>query len=98
MDLCSWNNIYTDLPSKQLKVSVTNKSIVTCSDDETFVLTPRELQEELNRLMLGVPLGRCFIRPSGTEDVIRVYAEGETQEYADFLATEAIKAIKKFVG
>lgn len=98
MDIASWSEIYTDLPSKQLKVKVTNKSIVECSDDETHILTPLELQEELNRLIGEVPSGRCFIRPSGTEDVVRVYAEGKTQEDADFLAAEAIKAINKFIG
>ena len=98
MDIPAWNAIYTDLPSKQLKVKSLNKSIVTCSDDETYVLEPIELQVELNRLMSGIPLGRCFVRPSGTEDVMRVYAEGETQDAADQLANDCVAAINKYVG
>lgn len=98
MDIPSWHAIYTDLPSKQLKVPVKNKYIVLCSDDETYVLSPQTLQDELNKLMKNVPLGRCFVRPSGTEDVMRVYAEGQTQKVADSLAADALQAILTFVG
>lgn len=31
-------------------------------------------------------LGRAFVRPSGTEDIVRVYAEAETQDEANILA------------
>ena len=34
----------------------------------------------------AVPVGRAFVRPSGTEDVVRVYAEAATQAQADTLA------------
>jgi phosphoglucomutase len=36
--------------------------------------------------MAATPQGRCFVRPSGTEDVVRVYAEASTQDAADALA------------
>jgi len=29
--------------------------------------------------MAAVARGRCFARPSGTEDVVRIYAEAATQ-------------------
>ena len=37
-------------------------------------MTPPGLQEKLNALMASSPQGRVFVRPSGTEDVVRVYA------------------------
>ena len=43
--------------------------------------------------MAKVPQGRCFVRPSGTEDCVRVYAEAATQDAADALAAAAIGAI-----
>lgn len=98
IDIPTWHKIYTDLPSKQLKVPVSNKAIVQCSEDETSVVSPVDLQKELQRLMREIPLGRCFVRPSGTEDVMRVYAEGKTQEDADRLALGSLQAIQKFVG
>lgn len=42
--------------------------------------------------------GRCFIRPSGTEDVIRVYAEASSQDAADNLAHSVAKLVDQFLG
>ena len=39
------------------------------------------------------PEGRCFVRPSGTEDVVRVYAESETEEGATKLANQIVDII-----
>ena len=36
------------------------------------------------------------MRPSGTEDVVRVYAEAETKEAADELANEVAAAVREF--
>ena len=43
--------------------------------------------------MSQVPQGRCFVRPSGTEDCVRVYAEASTQIAADQLAEASIEII-----
>ena len=54
----------------------------SCNADETRALTPPGLQERLNALMAApavAPHGRVFVRPSGTEDVVRVYA-GKQEE------------------
>ena len=98
MSLSDWHSLYTDLPSHQLKVPVTNKSSITCSEDETIAYTPAGLQNALNLAMAATPMGRCFVRPSGTEDVVRVYAEASTQTLADQLANAAVDAIKQYVG
>lgn len=46
----------------------------------------------------GVPLGRAFVRPSGTEDVVRVYAEASTQQAADELATAVARHVHQTAG
>jgi len=98
MSLLDWHNLYTDLPSRQMKVASSNKSLINCSEDETSALTPVGLQDALNAVMKGIKCGRCFVRPSGTEDVVRVYAEAETQDLADELAQHVMSAINKFLG
>jgi phosphoacetylglucosamine mutase len=45
------------------------------------------------RCLAKVRFGRAFVRPSGTEDIVRVYAEGGTQEEADAVA----KAVARHV-
>ena len=37
--------------------------------------------------------GRAFVRPSGTEDVVRVYAEAATQPAADDLAVAVARHV-----
>jgi len=36
---------------------------------------------------------RCFIRPSGTEDIVRIYAEANTREDAERLAILAAQIV-----
>jgi len=38
------------------------------------------------------------VRPSGTEDVVRVYAEATTQEAADKLALDVARQVHKVAG
>ena len=42
-------------------------------------------------------VGRSFVRPSGTEDVVRVYAEAETKHLAHDLASNVAKLVTNFV-
>ena len=117
--LAQWaTHLYTDLPSRQLKVQVKDRSMIVCNDNETQVLEPVGLQSRLLSLYQtnhedlegekaeGVPssvttatttvkieLGRCFVRPSGTENVVRIYAEAKTREMADALALSAVRIV-----
>ena len=60
--------------------------------------TPETLQTEIDRLVGGCEQGRGFVRPSGTEDVVRIYAEGTTQAAADALALAMVKAVYEQAG
>ncbi|XP_022968702.1 phosphoacetylglucosamine mutase-like [Cucurbita maxima] len=93
-----WSELYQDLPSRQLKVKVVDRTAVETSNAETKVVKPPGLQEAIDLEIAKYPQGRCFIRPSGTEDVIRVYAEASTQEAADDLATSVAKLVDQFLG
>lgn len=41
---------------------------------------------------------RCFVRPSGTEDVVRIYAEAATQRDADDLCLKAMQTVHDIAG
>jgi phosphoacetylglucosamine mutase len=88
-----WNGMYTDLPSRQAKLSVKDRTTIVCTNDETRVISPASLQAALDAAVSKYGQGRCFVRPSGTEDAVRVYAEAESQESADALALDALVAI-----
>jgi phosphoacetylglucosamine mutase len=94
MTITEWNAIYTDLPSRQLKIQVKDRSIVKVNDNETLCLEPLQVQSELDKAMQQYH-GRAFVRPSGTEDVVRVYAEAPTRQAADELADRAAQIVRE---
>ncbi|XP_021765712.1 phosphoacetylglucosamine mutase-like [Chenopodium quinoa] len=93
-----WNELYKDLPSRQLKVKVVDRTAVVTANAETIVVQPAGIQDAIDTATAKYHHGRCFIRPSGTEDVIRVYAEATTQEEADNLASDVAKLVDQYLG
>lgn len=92
--LRDWDaNLYCDVPSVQDKLRVKDRTIIKTSKDETQVLSPDGIQEKINQCVSKVKKGRAFIRPSGTEDVVRVYAEAETNQEARDLAIDVLHII-----
>lgn len=106
-DLSTWAQLYNDMPSKQAKVKVADRTVITTNDNETAATSPAALQKALQSAMDAMaleentssgPKPRCFVRPSGTEDAVRVYAEANSQSGADSLASEAMMLIYKLCG
>jgi len=102
-DLQRWSGLYNDMPSRQCKVKVKDRSIISTNSNETKTISPASLQpaleaamESMNSISLN-PLSqaRTFVRPSGTEDAVRIYAEAQTQDEANLLATEAATLVYK---
>ncbi|CAM8992367.1 unnamed protein product [Rhodiola kirilowii] len=93
-----WSELYQDLPSRQLKVKVVDRAAVVTSNAETEVVRPPGLQELINAEVAKYHQGRSFVRPSGTEDVVRVYAEAATQEEADALAQSVMEIVDEHLG
>ncbi|KAJ6822392.1 phosphoacetylglucosamine mutase [Iris pallida] len=93
-----WSELYHDLPSRQLKVKVADRTAVVTANAETQVVKPLGLQAVIDAETVKHSRGRCFIRPSGTEDIIRVYAEASTQEAADSLAQSVVQHVASVLG
>lgn len=97
--LNDWNTqLYHDLPSRQFKLAVADRSVVRCNENETRCLSPVELQPLLDQAMGSVTQGRCFVRASGTENVVRIYAEAATRQEADRLASMAYRLVHQHCG
>ena len=78
-----WDSAYTDLPNRLVKVVVPDRNAFTTQDAERTLVTPRGLQNEIDKIVAKFAKGRSFVRPSGTEDCVRVYAEAATGSEAD---------------
>lgn len=94
----TWNTLYQDFPSRQLKVKVADRTSIVTTDAETRVVRPLGLQQAIDSEVVKYSMGRAFVRPSGTEDVVRVYAEALTQEEADSLGQAISMHVRQFVG
>ncbi len=88
--------MYSDLATRMDKVVVPDRRVVTTADFERKCVTPAGLQEAIDAAVKDVPSGRSFVRPSGTEDIVRVFAEAETQEQADELCKTVQKLVQQF--
>ncbi|XP_050303430.1 phosphoacetylglucosamine mutase [Anthonomus grandis grandis] len=97
-DIKQWEEAYHDLPNRLLKVTVQDRTVITTTDAERKCVTPEGLQDEIDKIVSKYPKGRSFVRPSGTEDVVRVYAEAATKEDCDKLAYEVGKKVHELAG
>ncbi|RLN47858.1 hypothetical protein BBJ29_002809 [Phytophthora kernoviae] len=99
--ISDWDAIYNDLPSRQTKVKVADRSVINADEeDDTIVLAPESLRNALDAALqeYANKRGRAFVRSSGTEDAVRVYAEADTQQDADALALEFAKLVHQHCG
>ncbi|GMR44641.1 hypothetical protein PMAYCL1PPCAC_14836, partial [Pristionchus mayeri] len=90
-----WAEMYEEAPSKQLKIPVADRSLFRTTPDETRLVEPAALQTKIDDAVGKRGEGaRAFVRPSGTENIVRVYAESASQADADELAAEIEQAVK----
>lgn len=97
--LQDWNSLYSDLPSCMLKAKVADRTAVKTTNAERTCVEPKGLQARIDDLVREMgPSARSFVRPSGTEDVVRVYAEAATQDKADALAESVKKVVAEMLA
>ncbi|XP_076648180.1 phosphoglucomutase 3-like protein nst [Halictus rubicundus] len=96
--IIDWEKSYKDLLNKQLLVKVNDKNVITTTDAERRCVTPEGLQNEIDQVVSQYRNGRSFVRPSGTEDVIRVYAECEDPNDLNKLITAVALLVYRRAG
>ncbi|KAI5970872.1 PCM1 [Candida margitis] len=89
-----WNKAYSDLPNKLVKVVVPDRTIFKTTNAERTLIEPKGLQGKIDDLVAKYPQGRSFVRASGTEDAVRVYAEADTKENVEALSSAVADLLK----
>uniref|UniRef100_A0A182JYP4 Phosphoacetylglucosamine mutase n=1 Tax=Anopheles christyi TaxID=43041 RepID=A0A182JYP4_9DIPT len=92
-NLEDWLASYTDLPNVLEKVYLADRNVITVTDADRIVESPEGLQDSINEIVAKFPKGRSFVRPSGTEDIVRVYAEADTRANTVQLAFEVANLV-----
>lgn len=84
MNLLEVYDMYKQYESINTKVVVKNKHIFLPNEDDSRLLEPKEVQDYIDELAVKYTDAdvRCFVRPSGTEDIVRIYAEANSIEKA----------------
>ncbi|KJP90193.1 hypothetical protein AK88_00041 [Plasmodium fragile] len=83
-----WDAFYTPLPSLYVNLPCSKymlSKILAHPEHEKYLIAPQSLQNGIDQIVKTVDAvhGRCFIRPSGTETLIRIYAEATTVAQRD---------------
>lgn len=92
-----WDLTYTDLPNRLVTVKVRDRNVFKAVDAERKLESPPGVQAQIDDLVGKYKNARSFVRASGTEDVVRVYAEAATRGEADDLA-QKVDAIVRLAG
>lgn len=88
MTLLEWSSIYEDMPSFQMKAEIKDRSVIVTEDAERRVAHPQALQDGIDACVSKYAGARSFVRPSGTEDIVRIYAEAAKSDDAEELAKQ----------
>lgn len=75
MSLMDWHKLYDKRNCLIAKVKVKNKSIYKTDSLGTTLLQPYKIALDLKNILNGINI-RWFVRPSGTENIVRIYVEG----------------------
>ena len=76
------------------KIKVADRTKFTITEDESRLTFPLELQDEIDQAIERVEDGKAFVRPSGTEDILRLYCEAKDQEQMQKLSGELLETIE----
>jgi phosphoacetylglucosamine mutase len=88
-----WDAQYHDLPNRLTKVLVPDRLIFKTTNAERTLVEPKGLQHQIDAAVAQFSRGRAFVRASGTEDAVRVYAEAATAEEADALSRAVLQLV-----
>lgn len=97
----AWFHLYEDFPSCLLKVQIGDRRVIKTGNCERTVTKPASLQQSISDTVAQLSKGhisRVFVRPSGTEDVVRVYAESEKEDVANAVALQVARLVYDQVG
>ena len=73
-------------------------SLIENSKDSQILelIQPENLQMIIDQLVSKFNQARAFIRPSGTEDVVRIYTEAENIDDAKLITQKLVEELKQY--
>jgi phosphoacetylglucosamine mutase len=78
--------LYERLESKTYRLAVSDRNLYKTTWDGTKLLEPIEISQKIDTLLEQFKSHRAFLRPSGTENCLRLYVEGYDLDSVENLA------------
>ena len=104
LEFLATNNVSLSNAISNLPSSFTTKDKLPCSSDKiTTLISTLESEYPGSDLSDGIkitinPKTWVMIRPSGTEPIVRIYAESDNQENLDHLMSEFLQKVKSIIS
>ena len=83
MNITDFKDIYTELPSHMFKCVVHDRKVFKPNENEMRLIEPESTQKMIDDFVSEFPGSRAFVRPSGTEDILRLYVEANNEDEID---------------
>ncbi|KAI5697030.1 hypothetical protein M8J75_003983 [Diaphorina citri] len=97
LSLQQWYALYSDLANKLSTATVSNRNLIKTINADTEIVEPLGMQDSINKSVAKFNNARSFVRPSGTEDIVRIYVEAETSEDVNALTEEIQQVVKTYL-
>ena len=89
-----WDNEYTDLPNKLVKVIVPDRSIFKTTNAERTLVEPKGMQDEIDKLVAQYPNGRSFVELLVLKMLLEFMLEADTQNNVEELSKAVSELVK----
>jgi phosphoacetylglucosamine mutase len=88
-------DFYNEIPYKIVDIKMKyNKKFIT-NEDDTKILEPKNIQKIIDEITNKYQKSKIYVRPTGTEDCLRVYVESETDDSCVKIIEELSKSLNE---
>ena len=87
-------DFYNEIPYKIVDIKMKYNKFIT-NEDDSKIIEPKNMQIIIDELSNKYANSKIYVRPTGTEDCLRVYVESETDDNCKKIIEELSKRLKE---
>ena len=87
-------DFYNEIPYKIVDIKMKYNKFIT-NEDDSKIIEPKNMQIIIDELSNKYANSKIYVRPTGTEDFLRVYVESETEDNCEKIIEELSKRLKE---
>ena len=88
-------DFYNEIPYKILDIKMKYNNKFITDEDDTKILEPKNIQKIIDEITHKYQKSKIYVRPTGTEDCLRVYVESETDDNCEKIIEELSKSLNE---